>query len=594
MFVVRGNDQGCRFELDADQVTIGRDVGNTIQLHDTEISRRHAILTRDGRRFKLVDNRSSNGTFVNGKRTQTHVLSAGDELQLGSTLLLFTGGGDEPSELAKKIDVIARHRSDDRSRIVRTMPQSEGRDMFETPDASVSMMSPLMAKARGNLDVMYRTTMAIRHTLDIDQLLHAVMQLIFEWVECDRGCVMLLDADSKRLEPRVRRNRKSSQDDERIVLSKTILDYVMEKNEGVLTSDASGDQRWNSAASILQAGIREAICAPMQGRHSLVGVIYIDTSMTPQQVVQSGNATKFNEEHLRLLVAIAYQAALAVEDTRYYSAMVQAERLAAVGQAIATLSHHVKNILQGIRSGSYLIKEGISTHDEKMVSKGWEFVEKNQDKISHMVMDMLTFSKEREPEMNPADFNKVCGEVVELMEARAKERNVELRYEPASFMPTLTFDAEGLHRAVLNVVSNAIDASDPRHRPDPAEDPNATYDPSAPIPEPEPGLVVVRTVFEPGESLVWCSVDDNGGGIPFEEQEHIFSLFVSTKGSRGTGLGLPVSMKIMKEHGGKIAVDSRPGQGSTFTLTMPAVLADVTRNLDEPGESDSRLDGSPK
>jgi len=136
MFVVRGNDQGCRFELEADQVTIGRDVGNTIQLHDTEISRRHAVLTRDGRRYKLVDNRSSNGTFVNGKRTQTHILSAGDELLLGSTLLLYTGGGDEPSELAKKIDVIARHRNDDRSRIVRTMPQSQGRDMFEPPAAS--------------------------------------------------------------------------------------------------------------------------------------------------------------------------------------------------------------------------------------------------------------------------------------------------------------------------------------------------------------------------------------------------------------------------------------------------------------------------
>jgi two-component system NtrC family sensor kinase len=590
MFVVRGNDQGCRFELDADQITIGRDVGNTIQLHDTEISRRHAVLTREGRRYKLVDNRSSNGTFINGKRLSTHVLAAGDELTLGSTVLLFTGGGDEPSELAKKIDVIARHRSDDRSRIVRTMSHAEGRDMFEVPDASVAT-SPFLAKARGNLDVMYRTTMAIRHTLDIDQLLHAVMQLIFEWVECDRGCVMLLDADNKRLEPRVRRNRKSSQDDERIVLSKTILDYVMEKNEGVLTSDASGDQRWNSAQSILQAGIREAICAPMQGRHSLVGVIYIDTSMSPQQVVQSGSATKFNEEHLRLLVAIAYQAALAVEDTRYYSAMVQAERLAAVGQAIATLSHHVKNILQGIRSGSYLIKEGISTHDEKMVSKGWEFVEKNQDRISHMVMDMLTFSKEREPEMNPADFNKVCGEVVELMEGRAKERNVELLYEPASYMPLLTFDAEGLHRAVLNVVSNAIDASDPRHRPDPSpeegDDMNDTHD-GTPLPtEPEPGRVVVRTTYDPAESIVACSVDDNGGGIPFEEQEHIFSLFVSTKGSRGTGLGLPVSMKIMKEHGGKISVDSRPPQGSTFTLSMPAVLVDVTRNLDDaPGASE--------
>ena len=99
---------------------------------------------------------------------------------------------------------------------------------------------------------------------------------------------------------------------------------------------------------------------PMQGRYGMVGVIYIDTSISPQKIVQQGVAKKFTDEHLKLMIAIAHQAALAVEDTRYYSAMVQAERLAAVGQTIATLSHHIKNILQGIRGGSYLIEMGLS------------------------------------------------------------------------------------------------------------------------------------------------------------------------------------------------------------------------------------------
>ena len=105
------------------------------------------------------------------------------------------------------------------------------------------------------------------------------------------------------------------------------------------------------------------------------------------------------------MIAIAHQAALAVEDTRYYAAMVQAERLAAVGQTIATLSHHIKNILQGIRGGSYLIEMGLSAHDEAVVRKGWEMVERNQNKISALVMDMLTFTKEREPEPIAGDLN---------------------------------------------------------------------------------------------------------------------------------------------------------------------------------------------
>ena len=99
------------------------------------------------------------------------------------------------------------------------------------------------------------------------------------------------------------------------------------------------------------------------------------------------------------MIAIGHQAALAVEDTRYYSAMVQAERLAAIGQTIAMLSHHIKNILQGIRGGSYLIEMGLAEHDEEHGRKGWNIVEKNQNKISALVMDMLTFSKEREPDL---------------------------------------------------------------------------------------------------------------------------------------------------------------------------------------------------
>src|SRR5262245_48248819 len=158
------------------------------------------------------------------------------------------------------------------------------------------------------------------------------------------------------------------------------------------------------------------------------------------------------------MVAIGHQAALAVEDTSYYSAMVQAERLAAMGQTIATLSHHIKNILQGIRGGSYLIEEGLKGSETEVIQKGWRIVEKNQEKISNLVMDMLTFSKEREPEMVPARLNEVAADVVELMHVRAKESQVCLVYQPEEAVPELAFDPDALHRAILNVVTNAIDA----------------------------------------------------------------------------------------------------------------------------------------
>ena len=260
---------------------------------------------------------------------------------------------------------------------------------------------------------MYRTALAVSHTLDIDQLLQRIMELIFEWVEADRGCIMLMDPANKTLQPKVRRTRQGVRADERISISKTILDYVTNRNEGVLTSDARQDDRWSAGGSIVQMGVREAICVPMRGRYDVVGAIYIDTSTTAQQLIQKGMANKFTEDHLKLMIAIGHQAALAVEDTRYYSAMVQAERLAAVGQTIATLSHHIKNILQGIRGGSYLIQMGLKDHDEEITRKGWNIVERNQNRISALVMDMLTFSKEREPDLTVGNINTVVSDVIE-------------------------------------------------------------------------------------------------------------------------------------------------------------------------------------
>jgi two-component system, NtrC family, sensor kinase len=388
--------------------------------------------------------------------------------------------------------------------------------------------------------------------------------MIFEWVDADRGCIMLKDTDTGQLVPKVRRHRRGLQTDERITISQTILDYVVDRNEGVLTSNARDDDRWDAAKSILRMGVREAMCVPMQGRYDLVGAIYIDTSLTPQRILQQGSANKFSQEHLKLMIAIAHQAALAVEDTSYYKAMVQAERLAAVGQTIASLSHHIKNILQGVRGGSYLIEMGMKDHAKAIADgqvdveaakkaagimrKGWGIVEKNQERISALVMDMLTFSKEREPVPEASNLNEITSDVVELMRSRAADDEVELVWLPAPTMPTLMFDPEAMHRAVLNIVTNAIDACHDCER----------------------GRVEVLTQYSHSERMARVQVVDNGSGIEKDDLDKIFSVFVSRKGGRGTGLGLPVSQKILQEHGGRIRVESQPGQGSRFTLEFPA------------------------
>jgi signal transduction histidine kinase len=166
-------------------------------------------------------------------------------------------------------------------------------------------------------------------------------------------------------------------------------------------------------------------------------------------------------------------------------------------------------------------------------------------------MDMLTFSKEREPEPVPSSLNEVVSDVVELMQARADELGAQLHWRPDPEIPTLVFDPEAIHRAVLNVVTNALDASSEGDR---------------------QGQVHVATSYLVQEGKVQIFVDDNGQGIPPDQLDKLFSPFVSRKGKRGTGLGLPVSKKIVNEHGGQILVKTELGQGSRFLLELPAVV----------------------
>ncbi|MFI4875858.1 MAG: ATP-binding protein, partial [Blastopirellula sp. JB062] len=503
----------------------------------------------------------SNGCFVNNEAIRRAQLTSGDRVQMGRTLMIFTHADTSLDAKATHAGPLVRQEnSTDGSRIIRTVHHSEGSQIFMLPREGAAESDDWFQTARANLQLMYHTALAVSRTLDIDQLLDYIMGLVFDWIDADRGCVMLLDEESLHFTPKARRFRPNRAGaDEAIVISRTILDFVLEKREGVLTTNASDDERWDPAGSIINQGVREAICVPMQGRYGIVGAIYLDTFTAPGDLGGMQRKRRFNDDHLKLMVAVAHQAALAVEDTNYYSAVVQSERLAAVGHAVAAISHHVKNILQGIRGGSYLVEEGIKGTDVNLIEKGWGIVERNQERISTLVMDMLSYSKEREPDLSAADVNDTVGDVVELMRARAAEQGVELLYSPLPIAMQLMFDVEGLHRAVLNVVSNAIDACQPS----------------------EGGKVEVSVSHDEAARRLNIEVADNGCGIPEDKVGAIFTAFESSKGNRGTGLGLPVSQKILREHGGDIEVSSQVGVGSRFVLYLPVQVA-AAPPLDRP------------
>jgi nitrogen-specific signal transduction histidine kinase len=470
--------------------------------------------------------------------------------------MLFNEGGSNPRrDLTARVDLLSRSSPDDRSAILRSIPSGEGSRVLRTPDAAAGWLKERLA----SLSVMYRTTQAISHILDIDSLLPQILELVFESIGADRGAILLKDENGQ-LVPKTVRWRDPADSDERMTISRTIIEYVLEQGQGVITTDAPADKRFSPAQSIVDFHIREAICVPIQGRHTTLGVLYAD--------IRSGNSFaitpagkdaprgKFSQDQLTLMAAIGHQAGMAIENTLFYNDKIQAERLAAVGQTIATLSHHIKNILQGVRGGSYLIDLGLTEKDEAIVRRGWTIVEKNQTKIYNLVMDMLSFSKDREPALEPSDLNESVGDVVELMQSRAEELGVRLVWTPAT-LPKVMVDPEGIHRAVLNIVTNAIDACEG------AQD----------------ACVTITTEWDLDATTARIRISDNGIGIDEAELDSLFQIFASSKGSRGTGLGLPVSRKIIREHGGTITVTSQPGQGATFLIELPMTRKSDSKDM---------------
>jgi signal transduction histidine kinase/pSer/pThr/pTyr-binding forkhead associated (FHA) protein len=547
LFVIQGADQGKRFEFDSAPVGLGRENSNIVRLHDTEVSRRHAELRHDREGYHLVDLGSANGTYVNSRRVEEAVLTSGDRVALGQTVMLFQDGTSRSRpDLTARVDLLAKSSAHDRSAILRSLPSGEGSRVLQAPDAAGGWLRDRLI----NLSVMYRATLAISNILDIDALSPQILELVFESIGSDRGAILLREEDG-RLVPKAVRWREGAPPDERLSISQTIVDHVLEQGEGVITTDAPTDKRFGPSKSIVDYQIREAICVPIQGRHTTLGVLYADIQASAAafeerdgKIVQKGG---FSQDQLTLMIAIGHLAGLAIENTIFYNDKIQAERLAAVGQTIATLSHPIKNILQGIRGGSYLIDLGLKDQDDAVVRQGWTIVDKNQTKIYNMVMDMLSFSKEREPALEPASLNEVIGDVVELMQSRANELGVELKWIPGDGLPEVLIDSEAIHRAVLNIGTNAIDASEGG----------------------EAAKVVIKTEWDAEQPAARIIVIDNGVGIDDKEIPALFQLFASTKGARGTGLGLPVSQKIVREHGGTISVMSRLGQGATFVIELP-------------------------
>jgi len=230
--------------------------------------------------------------------------------------------------------------------------------------------------------------------------------------------------------------------------------------------------------------------------------------------------------------------------------LVEAERLTAIGQTVAGLAHAIKNITGGLTGGAFVLEQGIELNNQKYLHQGWNMIKGNVNRLKNMALDLLNYTKEREPDYQLCDPNRPVQEVFELMLPNARKYGVTLEMDLDKHLSDTWFDPEGIHRSLLNLVTNAIDA---------CTDINSNHGSDK---------VILRSRKTKGWAVEY-QVEDNGCGMDEETKSKVFQSFFSTKGTRGTGLGLMITKKIIDEHDGYIKLESEAGKGTKLIIRLP-------------------------
>jgi len=532
LIIANGPNKGNVFAVPDEPCMIGRSHSNRVVLYDRRVSARHAIIEPTPQGAEIRDVGSSNGTWVNGRQAATSPLEPGDIIRLGDTELAFE---QLPATEEHKTSFVVLQDGGESPTSIRAKVTRKDSTVFVKAPADAADVEALREDRR-KLLALYRVNSAINSVRDTRDLLSQVLGEIFDVLNADRGFILLLDEGSGELVPAAMRRRHPREDGEQLTISRTIAHQVLERGEAVLSADAAVDKRFAGSDSVVAYGTRSAMCAPLHGRDKTHGIVYLDTA---------DDSRAFSASDLPLLTAMANQLGIAIENASLTEARLGDERFAAIGQAIAGLSHYIKNILGSMQGGAHIVQRSIEGGNLESLRRGWDIVRRNERKIAELVLDMLNYSGASEPLLEPTQANAIVQEVADAVGAEGKE-DIRAECDLAPDLPMASLDRAAIHRCILNLLSNAIDA----------------------LPE-AGGVIRFATRHDPDERAIRISVTDNGCGIDAALLPTIFDIFVSTKGARGTGLGLAVVKKLVGEHGGRVEVASEAGKGSTFTLVLP-------------------------
>jgi signal transduction histidine kinase/ActR/RegA family two-component response regulator len=393
---------------------------------------------------------------------------------------------------------------------------------------------------------------------EAEHMLQVVLQRTMAAVDATMGSVMLLEPGGRELKVAAAQGHPEVIVGSTLAVGEGIAGQVAETGETVLVADIETDERFRRKNDPkYETG--SFICMPLKVNSRVIGVL---------NLARKGNLGTFEEADIKFLSALMNHIGFALEHTRLLREakeaalrlegaveektsqldlaqrqVIQAEKLSALGELVASIVHELNNPLTGIMGYSQLL---LQRENNPKNERDLQRIFSEAQRASRIVHNLLSFARKRKPERRPSELNEIVAKVLDLRSYDLRLANVGIEYHPQVGLPRILADENQIQQVLLNLLNNAQQA----------------------VAEKEGGKVTVRTWTEAGKVL--CSVQDNGVGIPADHADRVFDPFFTTKEQgKGTGLGLSISYGIIREHGGQIYFESSPDKGATFYIELP-------------------------
>ncbi|MGE4615213.1 MAG: ATP-binding protein [Planctomycetota bacterium] len=546
LIIVQGPGRGQRIVLGSEPVHIGRDPSNDLIVDDTRASRKHAQVIPSGDdSWLLRDGGSRNGTLLNGEIIDRTILEAGDVIEIGDCRIAVHAVQEHLSTFSVKVDPESL--------------QKQLRDSATSHQGTKSLQEAL-----------FEVGLLAQTDLPPEELVRQVVAVIrsgvhFEswgWIrwDDDTGPHAIGDRDGKPL------------DLDGLDPSRTLIEAARRRREGMISSQVG--EAFEASVCLRRKQALSALSLPLAGRGENATVLYLE---------RETGTRPFQAEELQWVAAVAAQLAVGLQNSRLFVELRQAhdellasrellsrqEKMAAIGRLASGFAHDLNNPLASVIGFLQLASRSIeSSGDDSRTVKHLQRAQDAADFCRALCRNLLAFARTR-PFKPGSEAPFPIAEAIEgtlaICEARLRDAGVTTEIDLEKDL-VLTGDATALQQVIMNLVLNSADA----------------------VRESGQGTTITIQGRKCPDGGIELLIEDDGPGMPPEVAARAFDpLFTTKEADRGSGLGLFVVKRIVDGAGGEIELDTRPGAGTRFRVSIPDALAQLGSEEIDPMEISS-------